>query len=479
MIFHRLKPFTKFHTRTNAIIGCAVFWFLSACAEQPDYRFAFSNAPTNEKEADELTPSPDQKNITDQIKDAFQSQDKIQIWPLQPCVVSFSCAYPDKKATLRDIIWYGASVNPKISAALAREKAANADVRAALYAFGPTPSIALTADYLTFELTQPLFSGGSLKILLESARKQAEIAASDVHIEQLKISAAIAEAYMGWMAAYLLEQVWKDALAAQTLIVESLERRVEAGISNKNEFTQAQGMLISTRREIFSAEVNRERALNELNVIIGTPIPEKAMVSGISIEVPTPSPLDESRITMLETNPIIAQAKIEVEKAQINVRAARLRLWPTFSIVGRHRSAAPNSSITTPSITDNYLSAQSNFGAALSSQARINATQAGVDAAQENLSATRRNMVGSMEQDYVLLKSSLENKSAAQKLVETSQNLLASNQRQYASGTKRWNDVIISVQEVANAKALEIDSNSAALLSAWRINIFAKTPYGL
>jgi multidrug efflux system outer membrane protein len=156
----------------------------------------------------------------------------------------------------------------------------------------------------------------------EEARKSA----------QISLVAEVANAYMTVAAYQELLKLAQDTLNTQEETYKLIQRRYEAGITSELDLKQAQTRLDSARVDI--AKYRRDAAIaeNALNVLVGTPVPEKLLAKEFgSIKVMKEiSPGMPSEVLL--KRPDILQAEHMLKSANANIGAARAAFFPRITL---------------------------------------------------------------------------------------------------------------------------------------------------
>jgi multidrug efflux system outer membrane protein len=144
--------------------------------------------------------------------------------------------------------------------------------------------------------------------------------------------AEVANAYMTVAAYQELLKLAQDTLNTQEETYKLIQRRYEAGITSELDLKQAQTRLDSARVDI--AKYRRDAAIaeNALNVLVGTPVPEKLLAKEFgSIKVMKEiSPGMPSEVLL--KRPDILQAEHMLKSANANIGAARAAFFPRITL---------------------------------------------------------------------------------------------------------------------------------------------------
>ncbi len=196
----------------------------------------------------------------------------------------------------------------------------------------------------SFEVTQPLWKGGG-----DYAVSSLELARADATIATLAAESLATQTIQEVTVAYWNLVFTAQALRTRELSVELSEelleitrRKFEQGLQNRINVTEVEAELATYRQDLLQARNAHEAARDELLRLILAP--ENAEQWGRALEpVTQATPAQVTQIdlqaaidTALADRANVAGARLEVERAEIELRRARNQVEPRFDLTGRY-----------------------------------------------------------------------------------------------------------------------------------------------
>jgi NodT family efflux transporter outer membrane factor (OMF) lipoprotein len=245
--------------------------------------------------------------------------------------------------------------NPTLSAALARIRAAQAEL--SVNEAKDLPQVALDGseqrtlfsnDYiipppyggswrwygqLTTNLTWDLDLWGKQAALIDKARDTAQAVAYDAAAARLALSGALAQSYINLMLAYQNGDIADATVAQRQAILTLTEGKYRAGLENASAVEQAKNLLAQAKIEKMRFAAQRDLDVHAIAALIG----EGAAAYG-TIERPHPSldavlPLPAVLpADLLARRPDILAARARVTAAAKGREAAHAEFYPDVSI---------------------------------------------------------------------------------------------------------------------------------------------------
>lgn len=183
---------------------------------------------------------------------------------------------------------------------------------------------------------------GRVRNLSEAAYQRylaTEQAQRTVHIN---LVAQVAEAYFRYRTAIELEGLMQKTLTSRQNTYNLVKARYDTGVASALDLHQAQAQLETVRADLAAIDRLRTQAVNALQLILGTSIPDDIPPAAIFgkdqlIErIPAGLPSD-----LLERRPDILAAENGLRAANANIGAARAAFFPNISITGLLGFASP------------------------------------------------------------------------------------------------------------------------------------------
>ena len=245
--------------------------------------------------------------------------------------------------------------NPSLQSALARIRAAQAQLSVALT--GDYPSINIdgteTRQLLSNEYVYPRPFGGSWQwvgdtearlrwsldfwgkqaALIARARSASEAAALDASAARLALAGQFAQSYVDLALAYENIDIARQTVAERQTILDLTQSRVTAGLENEASLEQAKALLATSRMELRRAEAERDLGIHAVVALLG----EGANVygeiarpsAGIENALPLPQHLPAD---LLARRPDILAAHARIDVALHGRDAAHADFYPNIDL---------------------------------------------------------------------------------------------------------------------------------------------------
>jgi adhesin transport system outer membrane protein len=211
-----------------------------------------------------------------------------------------------------------------IGMGIGRERADNSNTRVS----GPT---SLTRREKSLTLSQMLFD--SFATANEVARNRARVESSAYRVAGTseQIALRVVEAYLDVLRLRENVQLTRENLAAHQKTYDQITLRVQSGVGRKADQDQSSARLALSKANLASSEANLRDA--EINFQRFTGLAPDQLIKP---EGPKPSELPASLTSALEqardVNPLLKQAKADLEAANAQNRAAKSAIGPRFDL---------------------------------------------------------------------------------------------------------------------------------------------------
>ncbi len=199
-----------------------------------------------------------------------------------------------------------------------------------------TPDVASTDDYMSLSLNLNWEIDVFGRVAAQNKAGKADVAATeaDYIATQIALSANVAKTYITLRQAQAQLAIAQEHLETQEKIVEMTRERMECGLGNKLEVTQAQGVLLSTKAQIPSLKANVGIAKNALAVLCGMyPYEIDDKVGNI---LPLPILLERPATgvpaDLLRRRPDILEAEQQLAACAARIGIAKKDFLPTLSL---------------------------------------------------------------------------------------------------------------------------------------------------
>ena len=180
---------------------------------------------------------------------------------------------------------------------------------------------------------------GRVRRSVEAADADIDVSRENMYGVMVAVAAEVADAYVEYRVLARRLEIVKGTIAAQRDTVGLTNTRLDAGIANELEVSQAQAQLASRQAQLPVLQAAQRRAENRLALVLGRapgqPISELADASQLDAlpksmtQVPIGMPSE-----LLRRRPDLRQAEREVAAATARVGVATADLYPRFSLTG-------------------------------------------------------------------------------------------------------------------------------------------------
>lgn len=389
--------------------------------------------------------------------------------------------------TLEQLITDALVDHPAIRNQQSQKAAAEASVETAKWQFYPTPSLNVQNKYnnpktdpsyrgdpvaATFDLQQPLWTGGQLTAGLNKAN--AAVVQSNAALEEARFQIAlkVVQSYSDWLAAYQKVQLYDKNMQTYVHLSDMVKRRVEQGASSESDLVLVVSRLQSLAGDTAVAKAQMNTALGQLEQLLGRHVESAALVNSVA----TPKPINDALPILLDrsvlANPTIQKSKAQVLVQEALIDATQANLSPQVYVraeeqVGNinYQNASTDSRI--------FLGVTSNFGAGLSTFTAIDSAKAQYQAALADVDTQSRTVNSQVIADFSLASSSDMRLVALKQSQQASEDIFKSYDRQFLAGKRTWQDTMNSVRDLINVGTQVADTHSSQIASTWRLTIYS------
>jgi NodT family efflux transporter outer membrane factor (OMF) lipoprotein len=247
------------------------------------------------------------------------------------------------------------SGNPTLAAALARIRAAEAQVAAGAAENQPQVSLngneqrtLFSKDYiipppyagswrwfgqLTANFSWNLDFWGKQAALIEKARDTAQAASYDAAAARLALSGALAQSYIDLLLAFEDGDIADAVVAEREAILKVTQQRRDAGLENAAALEQAKTLLSEARSERLRLAARRETDVHAIAALMGQGAGAYATVTrpapALDAALPLPQTLPAD---LLARRPDILAARARVEAAAKGREAAHAAFYPDINL---------------------------------------------------------------------------------------------------------------------------------------------------
>ena len=185
-------------------------------------------------------------------------------------------------------------------------------------------------------LTQPLTELFKIKAANDAARAEVEASKGKARDVQNQIELKVRQLYYR----ILVTQSQHQAIEAKIRAVEDLKnervQQVKYGSTLEADLIESRAQSLQAKQDLLTLELQLSDLLMQFNDVVGLPI-NSAVALDPDVPAPSASSSREEYIKLaLDSNPEIAEAKAEVEKASAGVRAAKREYIPDVEAFARY-----------------------------------------------------------------------------------------------------------------------------------------------
>jgi adhesin transport system outer membrane protein len=362
------------------------------------------------------------------------------------------------------------SLNPELTTAKSQEKASGFDRESAEWARYPkltvsnepttNPSTSVTTPMTTTRLEQPLWAGGRIDGLINSARSQEIAQKANTEVVRQDLAERTVASYMALNGALIRQKTATDAILVFENLVDYVRRRQTVGVASASDVTQAgvRKMQVQVLREQLVGESNQAlaqiQALTMSNVTQTYPVKVKLL---------TNDELAAAEQYLTEESPLIQQRRAQLDAAKSLVEQKSAGVWPTLTA----RVEEINTSFYKYSRAGFVLQYTPDAGLATLSQ--IKSAQAQADGAQEKLRSDQvaaQLKVRTLTANYLSAREQMAN--WAEQIQDLERNV-ESFLRQFEAGRKTWLEVLAIHRELVDAKIAQSRAQEQMDVSALRL----------
>lgn len=390
--------------------------------------------------------------------------------------------------SLSSLIERATSVHPSIRAQRELGQSSQEAVKNAKWQFYPTPSIEVAqvqsssrdpsysfGDHrvTVLRLQQPLWSGGRLIAGLKKADAGVLFSRASEELVRQELSLRVVQSYSDWQGANLKAMAFEENLKVYAGLRQQIVRRIEQGVSPKNDLTLLVGRVEQATADLAGARAQQAAAMARLSQLMGKQIQAAEMSQSVSrpleVDAEPQEALDRAQIESPSVTRLLAQVRIS--EAEVAVSKGRLspeiyvraeRQYGNFSLL----NAKPENRI--------FIGVTSQFGAGLSSLSQVGEAQARYRAALADVDNARSNLGEQVLADYVQAESGKRRLAALAASLQASQAISDAWGRQFLAGRKSWLDIMNAARELAQIEVQSADVEASQLLLTWRLFILTR-----
>jgi len=245
--------------------------------------------------------------------------------------------------------------NPTLQSALARIRAAEAEVSSAQALQYPNINIDGSDSYelVSKNFVYPTRYGGTWQwvgdvqarlrwsldfwgkqaALIERARNAREAASLDASAARLALAGQFAQSYVALLLAWQNIDIARETVAERQTILDLTQSRVAAGLENEASLEQAKALLAMSRMDVRRTEAQRDIGVHAIAALIGRGADAYPSITRPAAAVDNALPLPEHLpADLLSRRPDITAAQMRIKVAMAGREAAHADFYPNIDL---------------------------------------------------------------------------------------------------------------------------------------------------
>jgi outer membrane protein len=308
---------------------------------------------------------------------------------------------------------------------------------------------------LSLSASQPLYRPAN-QASAEQGMKQVALAQAQLKVAEQELIVRLSLAYFDVLTAQESLNFVKAQKSAVSEQLAAAKRNFEVGTATITDTREAQARFdLVTAQEIAADNELRIKKLALDDTVGSREVAPKPLLSAVNMDSLQSGSIESWVAQSAQDNGNLAQARIALEVAQLEITKAKAALRPTLDLTGsygmtRYRNGAPsqfNTNAATIGLAFNYP-----LYTGQASQNRIKETVALQDKAQSDLEAAQRNVAQATRAAFLGVQSGLSQVKALQAAEASSQSALDANKLGYQVGVRINIDVLNSQSQLFQTK---------------------------
>lgn len=174
-------------------------------------------------------------------------------------------------------------------------------------------------NYLFLQYDQPLFTYNRLKLNLDRIRLNLETATLAYAIEMLNMEYQVNQAFYAIYQRQMALTIAQEEFENQKVSIDIIRRKVEGGLSAKEELLQAELNYATSESNVENRRVDLENAKDQFKILIGLSLFEEVSVIADTDFKPVLVDLDKAIQNGLEQRLELSQRNIDLKLAAFNL----------------------------------------------------------------------------------------------------------------------------------------------------------------
>ncbi|SJM95233.1 TolC family protein [Crenothrix polyspora] len=333
----------------------------------------------------------------------------------------------------------------------------------------------------TFQIQQPIWTGGKISGQIEEAERLVESAEAKKDITTYTIALRAVSAWQNLVDTQNSIKINSEILDNLENYRQFMERRVAAGVSPQIEL-----QLVLTRIQQALADIQSAKATNQIAKIqirqltnFGYSDTELDGIPTLESQVKLAKKWLETKlladINSFLTNtaneyPTVLQAQKEVEVLKARHKIKKAAYYPTVNL-GYQYTLNGGSNFNNSSDSRFTLGVNYQPGAGLSSYEAAKAAAIRAEGARNAIEAARLDILESMNADIQDALSNKQREDMLSSSVDASAMVLDSYKRQFVAGKRTWFDVLNALRELTQNKLAVVHTKTSLVSSAYKLMV--------
>jgi adhesin transport system outer membrane protein len=307
-------------------------------------------------------------------------------------------------------------------------------------------------------LTVPILVGSKPGLLVRQATEQLSESNALFQSAELSLATKVVGAYYDVMRKQALVTAALSDVATAKRELADAQARNKAGDIPQLDVLQAQVPVAANQAALLLAQRDSSISVETLNYLLGMPL-DQSPLSITEITAPENAPsysLDEARAMALSASPDLAASAAAVRAAEAALSAAKRYNDPALSLQAIDLRSGDQTSFSREDTLQASITVPLDDGGL--GRASVRSATAALNQAQLNEDAARRTVLAVVSSAYLSVQSSLAEVTAAQEARDIAQTTYDKTNLGYAAGLYPLVNAITAENELAQTKAVYIQS---------------------
>ena len=278
----------------------------------------------------------------------------------------------------------------------------------------------------------------------------------------------VAQVYLDLLSRREMVRLAEQNLANHERVLDQIQLRTSRGVGRAADLDQAEARLAQARNNLITEKTNMADARTNYLSVVGQ-LPDELSPPAPFIDL-LPATLEEARIQMVESSPVLRSAESDIAAAEKQYDAAKSRFYPRFDAeLGRTADNNIDGTIGHSNEWQAMLRMNFNLYAGGSNKADLEAKSYLTNQALD----IRNNALRQLNEELGLAWNALDNANAqlpiAQQYVDHSNRVRSAYQQQFSLGERTLLDLLDSENETFTAQRRLLEVQTIQLFTQYRI----------